>query len=410
VTSTLGPEAALLSSFLVEPGEIAQVAAVLSPDDFEGREYARVYEGMLELVRDGKRVDAVTLRAKGLEVGDLALVHPGRASLDYAEIIREGKFRRDVTRHLEDVRLLTDGGRPREDILQRLSLMSMSLSDGRGDGSMYDGARAVAAYGAIRRERALHGVGLPYGIASLDRWLQPAHGGDMVVIAARPSIGKTILAEHVADHWAFESDYPVMFVSIEMSLGQLMDRAVARWGGIPSSHIVRGVLTQDEEHQVEIALEARKLVNLWYVDNPYSTTHSIANAAAEITMQAGGIRGIIVDYLQLVKDKGDNDNQRIGHISRDLKALARKFDCPMLVLSQLNRQSEYRPDPHPRLSDIRDSGAVEQDADVVLGLYRDRQASDDGLLEIEILKNRQGPLAEVNVEFDGTHVRLNTEE
>lgn len=288
--------------------------------------------------------------------------------------------------------------------------MSMSLSDGRGDGSMYDAPHAVTAYNAIRRERQLHGVGLPYGIAALDRWLQPAHGGDMVVIAARPSIGKTVLAEHIADHWAFESDYPVMFVSIEMSLGQLMDRAVARWGGIPSSHIVRGILSQDEERQVETTLEARSAVNLWYVDNPYSTTHTIANAAAEIVMQAGGIRGIIVDYLQLVKDKGDNDNQRIGHISRDFKALARKYDCPMLVLSQLNRQSEYRSDPHPRLSDIRDSGAVEQDADVVLGLSRDRRASDDGLLEIEILKNRQGPLAMVNVEFDGTHVRLNTEE
>ena len=127
-------------------------------------------------------------------------------------------------------------------------------------------------------------------------------------------------------------------------------------------------------------------------------------------MQAGGIRGIIVDYLQLLKDGGDNDNQRIGRISRSLKALAREYDCPVLVLSQLNRQSEYRDDGHPRLSDIRDSGAVEQDADVVLGLYRDKDDPlEEGNLDVSILKNRQGPIARVTVPFDGEHVRIVTE-
>ena len=260
-------------------------------------------------------------------------------------------------------------------------------------------------------ERDTRGVGLPYGIPHLDRFLQPAHGGDMVVVAARPSVGKTVLAEHIADAWAFESDLPVLFVSVEMSLGQLMDRAVSRWGGVPSSRIVRGIIDQSDRERIAGALEARQAVNLWYVDNPYAKTDTIRAAAAEVSMQAGGIRAIIVDYMQLLKDSGDNDNQRIGRVSRNLKALAREYDCPMLVLSQLNRQSEYRDDGHPKLSDIRDSGAVEQDADVVLGLYRDKddpQLSHE--LDITILKNRQGPLARVTVPFDGDHVRINTDD
>jgi replicative DNA helicase len=294
-------------------------------------------------------------------------------------------------------------------IMAAITALIHSASDGHETDRTYDAVRAVKAYAKIRDERARLGVGLPYGINILDRFLQPAHGGDMIVVAARPSVGKSVLAEHVADTWAFESEYPVMFVSIEMSLGQLMDRAVSRWGGIPSTSIVRGTLTQEQEHQVDVTLEARKSVNLWYIDNPYATTDTVRSAAAEIRMQTGGLRGIVIDYLQLLNDAGDSDNQRIGRVSRRLKALAREHDVPVLVLSQLNRQSEYRQDSHPRLSDLRDSGAIEQDADVVLGLYRDRSLEPESFLEIEILKHRQGPLAKMSVEFDGSHVRLNPE-
>lgn len=408
--ATQRAEAAIVAALLVDPTQVPVIAGVLAPSDFGTHRFHDAYEAMLSLVRDGKRVDAVTLRSRGVDVSDVVLHGSGVALTEYAEIIKEGRFRRTVAGHLDSVlRLLEEDG-AKADILNKLTEMSLSLSMAGADGRTYDNERAVQSYAKLREERKIMGVGMPYGIQALDRWLQPAHGGDMVVVAARPSIGKTVLAEHIADHWAFESDYPVMFVSIEMSLGQLMDRAVSRWGDIPSSHIVRGVLSQDEERQVDLTLEARKSVNLWYVDNPYATTDTVRAAAAEISMQTGGLRGIIVDYLQLLKDHGENDNQRIGHISRNLKALAREYDCPMLVLSQLNRQSEYRDDPHPRLSDIRDSGAVEQDADVVLGLYRDRYEEGGSTLDIDILKNRQGPLARIAVEFDGDHVRLNTEE
>jgi len=407
--ATQKAEAAIISALLVDPTQIPVLAGTLEPEDFGSAHLRATYAAMLALGQDGKRVDAVTLRSRGIDVSDIVL-HGGGVNLtEYAEIVKEGRFRRTVGGYLDSVQRMIENDGGQMDIMASLSTLAQAVALEASDGRTYDAPRAISAYTELRRERKLMGVGLPYGIQQLDRFLQPAHGGDMVVVAARPSIGKSVLAEHVADHWAFEADYPVMFVSIEMSLGQLMDRAVSRWGGIPSSHIVRGILSPEEEHLIDVTLETRQSVNLWYVDNPYATTDTVRASAAEISMQTGGLRGIVIDYLQLLGDKGDNDNQRIGRVSRNLKALAREYDCPILVLSQLNRQSEYRPDPHPRLSDIRDSGAVEQDADVVLGLYRDRASEDGGMLEIDILKNRQGPLARVDVEFDGSHVRLNTE-
>ena len=404
-------EEALIAHLLVEPEHIAVVAAELEPGHFGQRSLREAYEAMLRLTREGKRVDAVTLRYEGHDLTDLVLENSGTAVEEYIDIIQEQSFRRTVAMALDNVQGLLRTKSDRASVLGALAELQHDVARQVTDDRTYDQERAVDTYKRIMADRETRGVGLPYGIPHLDRFLQPAHGGDMVVVAARPSVGKTVLAEHIADSWAFESDLPVLFISVEMSLGQLMDRAVSRWGGVPSSRIVRGLIDQQDKERIKGALEARQAVNLWYVDNPYAKTDTIRAAAAEVSMQAGGIRGMVVDYLQLLKDGGDNDNQRIGRISRSLKALAREYDCPMLVLSQLNRQSEYRDDPHPKLSDIRDSGAVEQDADVVLGLYRDKDNPQlDDQLDISILKNRQGPLARVTVPFDGEHVRINTDD
>ena len=175
-------------------------------------------------------------------------------------------------------------------------------------------------------------------------------------------------------------------------------------------------MTADEEVLARETVEARRSVNIWYVDNPYATTEAVRAAAARVALERGGIRAIIIDYLQLLKDPGEQEVQRITRVSRNVKALGREFDCPVLVLSQLNRNAEYRQDrggdPHPRLADIRESGAVEQDADVVLGLYRDRALEsefDNSPMDIDILKNRQGPSGvRVTIPFNGNTVSFAT--
>jgi len=404
-------ERAIVGHLLIDPSRIPEVARRLEPAHFGVKKHRVAYEGMLTLVREGRKVDAINLANIGVETGDLAL-SDGTAIEDYVEIVREDAFRRLVGTGLGKVGDLVDDGQSQSSILAGLSEVMHDITAEASDDKTFSAEDAVAEYNEVRRTRKIKGVGLSYGIPALDKYLQPAHGGDMIVVAARPSIGKTIVAEHIADHWSGgKEDKPVMFMSIEMSLAQLMDRAVSRWGGVPSSDIVRGVLTPDQDVRIDLALEARKSVNIWYVDNPYATTDTVRASAAEVSIQAGGLRGIVVDYLQLLANKGDNDNQRVSKISRDLKALAREHDCPVLVLSQLNRKSEFREDQHPILSDLRDSGAVEQDADVVLGLFRDKDNPiDDPFMDVDILKNRQGPLARTEVGFDGERVRLVTED
>ena len=402
-------ERAIVGHLLVDPSRIPEVSRALEPEHFGVKKHRLAYEGMLRLLREGRRVDAINLADIGVDAGDMALTD-GTAIEDYIHIVREDHFRRMVGSGLEDVLTMVEDGESKPDIMSELARVMTDISSEARDEKTYTSEMAVAKYGEIREERKTKGSGLPYGIPALDAHLQPAHGGDMIIVAARPSMGKTIVAEHIVDRWAFGSELPVLFMSIEMSLGQLFDRAVSRWGDVPFSNIVRGELTAEDEDQINMVLEARKEVNIWYVDNPYATTDTVRAAAAEVSMQAGGLRGIVVDYLQLLKDKGDNDNQRVSKISRYLKALAREYDCPILVLSQLSRKSEYREDQHPILSDLRDSGAIEQDADVVLGLFRDRDNEEsDPFMDIDILKNRQGPLARPEVGFDGKHVRLVTE-
>lgn len=403
-------EEAVIASLLIDPLQIPLISDKLHPEDFGDPAYGRAFEAMVALSREHRAVDTITLAARGAAIPDtldILSASRGAGLLDHVALIRDASFRRQVHAEASSVLHATERGESPNEILARLTSLRQTASIG-GDSKLMSAERAAEVYTAEMRKRKAQGVGLTYGISSLDKILQPAHGGDMVIVAARPSVGKTALAETIADHWASDADLPVLFVSIEMSMAQLMDRAVSRSAGIPAQHIIRGIMSADEEALALETLERRKSVKIWYVDDAYSTTETVRSAAARVALEKGGVRAIVVDYLQILKDPGENDNQRISKVSRNLKATAREFGCPILVLSQLNRQAEYREDPHPRLSDLRDSGAIEQDADVVLGLWRDRRMEDefvDSDMHIDILKNRQGPSGvRILVPFDGDFV------
>ncbi len=391
-------EEAVIASLLVDPTQIAATAGKLSPEEFGDRNLGAAFAAMVSLSRDHNTIDAITLAAEGVTLPDLDILAASRGGglSAHTKLVKDSSFRRQVHAQATRVTHLAEAGASNVDILAQLSKFNDNISSG-GDSDLISGDRAADLYLSELEKRKTQGVGLDYGIPKLDKFLQPAKGGDMVVVAARPSVGKTAFAETIADHWARPLDannFPVLFVSIEMSLHQLMDRAVSRTAGIPAEHIVRGTMSADEEHLAAETIERRKSVNIWYYDDGYATTETVRAQAARCAMLNGGIRAVVVDYIQILKDSGDQEVQRVTKISRNIKALGREYDCPVLALSQLNRQSEYRDDPHPRLADIRESGAIEQDADVVLGLYRDRAMEDsfDGSdLEVDILKNRQGP-------------------
>lgn len=401
-------EEAVIASLLVDPGQVALVAGKLTPEDFATEVYRNAFVEMERMSREHRTIDHITLAAAGVvlpDTLDILSATRGGGIEDHIRLIRDATFRREVFAQASRIAQQADRGASSVDILAEMQKLSHAAAQGGTDGRLLSAERASDLYLQEMERRKQQGVGLDYGIAKLDAFLQPAHGGDMVVIAARPSVGKTALAETIVDHWADGADLPVLFVSIEMSLAQLLDRAVSRRAGIPAQHIVRGRMTADEEVLARETVEARRSVNIWYVDDPYATTDAVRSAAARVALERGGLRAIAIDYLQLLKDAGDQEVQRITRVSRNVKALGREFGCPVLVLSQLNRNAEYRDDPHPRLADIRESGAVEQDADVVLGLYRNRQMEeefDDSPMDIDILKNRQGPSGvRVTIPFNG---------
>jgi replicative DNA helicase len=264
---------------------------------------------------------------------------------------------------------------------------------------------AVDNYLQVMDERSRgERLGLGWGMEELDQILLPARGGELILIAARPSIGKTVLGEQIASHWAALGPHPVIFASLEMPVDSLLDRTISRISKIGGRDVVRGILTDAQNLKVLGVLEDRRQVGLWYLDDSYATTSSIRAAAARVRMLAGGVSAIVVDYLGLLKDHHESEVTRVTRISRQLKAIAREFNVPLLALSQLNRASTAREDTHPRLQDLRDSGALEQDADRVLGLWRPDLGS--AVAHLDVLKARQGTTGRIHLGFDGDHFQF----
>jgi replicative DNA helicase len=399
-------EAALLGRLLLDPRQITLVAGKLQAVDFLSDGNREIYEAMLSLSQASRVVDVTTLSA---ELGDPDLVNnlarevgPGHHAPveEYVSIIRDSAFRRRVIGTLDGViRRAYDPERDRASLLADLQDAVSRVSQGMSSGRLVSPSEAVDAYLRELTEMAAgRNNGVAYGIKALDDLIQPAQGGDMIVLAARPSVGKTALAEVVGDVWAALRP-PVLFCSLEMSLKQLLNRMVSRASGIDAMKLVRGQIGGNDLELAETTAEARRGVGVWYLDDPVATTSIVRSEAARVRQMAGGLGAIVVDYLQLLKDPGDNEVQRVTRISRNVKAIAREFDVPVLVLSQLSRAVESREDRHPKLHDLRESGAIEQDADVVLGMFRELGTSE---LDVDVLKNRFGPLGRVALDFDPT--------
>ena len=229
--------------------------------------------------------------------------------------------------------------------------------------------------------------GIAWGLSALDRTIQPARGSDLIIVAARPNVGKSAVSMQMALSMAQGSDLPVMFTTIEMSRDQLLGRLAHRVGGVQ---------------------QFRDGYNLVIHDEPRATTASVRASLSRLKVQHGGIKAAFVDYLQILTDPGEPEHIRVARMSRELKSIAREFDIPLVAMSQLNRQSESREDRRPKLSDLRDSGAIEQDADIVLGLYRAKLNSMD--LQLGVLKNRHGRAGDwMNLMFDLESVSVEEE-
>lgn len=390
-------ERALIARLLLDPAQIPFISGKVKADEFGIPEYGKAFSIMVRLSNEDKPVDIVTIRAAGAEIDPLELTGAHRGALEgYAAIIRDNAFRRKVVAAADRVIRAAEFGDDR--LMDTVQGAFAELAQGADPGKLVTSSDAVDEY---LEEMALRlageETGLTYGVPGLDELLLPLRSGELAIVAARPGVGKSALALALAHHWAGRGT--VLYVSLEMDKNQIIDRLASRVSGIGAGKIIRGDLDDREQEEVRSALEKIRQLPIDYLDDGFATSASVRSTAARVRMQAGGkLAAIIVDYLGLLNDPGDSEVQRIGRITRQLKGLSRDAGCPVLALSQLNRQVEMREDKHPRLSDLRDSGAVEQDADVVLALTRDM---DSPWMDIEVLKQRQGGVGRLSVHFSG---------
>jgi replicative DNA helicase len=332
----------------------------------------------------------------------------------YAEIVRERSILRKLVTASDEIatHAFNTQGRPVEKILDEAEQKIFNIGE---EGSrLKQGFQSMETLVVDLMDRVQEMAdnpnditGVPTGFYDLDRMTSGLQAGDLVVLAARPSMGKTAFAINIAEHVALNEGLPVAVFSMEMGAAQLAVRVVGSIGRIDQGHLRSGKLTDEEWPRLTDAIERLRTVSLHIDETPGLTTSELRANARRLARRCGKLGLIVVDYLQLMSGSsgsdGDNRATELGEISRGLKMLAKELQCPVIALSQLNRGVEQRTDKRPMMSDLRESGAIEQDADIIMFIYRDdyynKDSKDPGVAEIIIGKQRNGPTGAVRLTF-----------
>lgn len=416
-------EQAVIGGLLVDTKAINAVADVVRASDFYLRAHRLVFAAALRVDEHGEHVDLLTViealrTAAELEevggtayLGRLARDTPSAANIrTYAEIVRDRSVERQLIQAgMDFAAIVQQPG----DVAQKLDQAQQAVLDiGRetGDGPVHVRDHLPAWTHTLDERYRLGGrlTGLPTGLVDLDQRTGGLHDGEFIVVAGRPSMGKSVLAMQIACEVA-GAGHPALVFSLEMPVGQLIDRMVAAAGSLPLQRIRSGKLEEDDWGRlVSASTDIARLPVV--IDEGGSLTVTDVRARARRVMQRHGLGLVVVDYLQLMDAPGDNRQTQISEISRGLKKLAKELDIPVVALSQLNRGLENRPNKRPRMADLRESGAIEQDADLILFVYRDEvynpDTPDRGVAELIIGKQRQGEIATVFTLFQGEHARF----
>ncbi len=413
-------EQSVIGSMLMGRDAIMTASEILNSEDFYQHQYGVIFEAMVELFNEGKAVDVVTLQNRLREkdvppeisemefVRDLLNTVPTSANVKhYATIVSEKAILRRLIRLTEEIEnncyLNKD---PVETILEESEKKLFRLFQQRDSGDMTPIRQVVmdALEGIEKASKARGTVtGLSTGFTDLDYKTSGLQKSDLILVAARPSMGKTALVLNMAEHMAFRQHKSVAIFSLEMSKVQLMNRLFAMESRVNSQSLRTGNLKDDEWSSLIETAGAIGDSKLIIDDTPGITIRELRSKCRKYKLEHG-LDIIMIDYLQLMSGGGkgnESRQQEISEISRSLKAIARELDVPVLALSQLSRAVESRTDHRPMLSDLRESGAIEQDADVVMFIYRDDYYNHDsemkGVAEIIIAKQRNGPIGTVNL-------------
>ncbi|MFC4727588.1 replicative DNA helicase [Coralloluteibacterium thermophilus] len=424
-------EQAVLGGLMLAPDSLDTVGDALSEEDFYRRDHRLIYRGIRELSNRGQPFDAVTLgewfESNGVaeQVGggayliELASTTPSAANIKaYAEIVREKAVLRQLIE--AGTEIVNDGfqpeGRTTSEVLSNAEQKVFKIAE--------QGARGRRAYVPLRDamkeafqmlqeryENQGNVTGLPTGFNDFDEMTAGLQPSDLIILAARPAMGKTTFALNMAEYAAMKSKKTAVVFSMEMSASQLAFRLISSMGRVNAGRLRTGQLEDEDWSRVNSAIKMLSEVKIFIDDTPALSPNEVRSRCRRIKREHDlGI--VVIDYLQLMQVPGNNENRatEISEISRSLKALAKELHVPVIALSQLNRGLESRTDKRPVMSDLRESGAIEQDADIIIFIYRDdyyhKESPDKGLAEIIIGKQRNGPTGSVKLKFFGEYTRF----
>lgn len=413
-------EQSVIGSMLMDREAIIAASEMITGDDFYQHQYGVMFESMVELFNEGKPVDLVTLQDRLKEkdvppevssldfVREILTTVPTSANVKhYAQIVQEKAVLRRLIRVNEEIANSCYAGKDSlEHILAHTEKSIFDLLQSRNSGEFVP-IRQVALNVLEKIEQAAKTndtvTGIPTGFIDLDYRTSGFQPSDFILIAARPSMGKTAFVLNVVKHVAVKKQYPCMVFSLEMSKEQLVNRMLSMESNVDSQKLRTGSLTDADWDAVIEGVGTIGNSKLLIDDTPGISIMELRSKCRKVKLEFG-LSLVIIDYLQLMSGSGksgDNRQQEISEISRSLKALARELNAPVIALSQLSRACETRQDHRPMLSDLRESGAIEQDADVVMFLYRDDYYNKDtdtpNIAEVIIAKQRNGPIGTIQL-------------
>jgi replicative DNA helicase len=415
-------EQAVLGAIFLEPSSLTVASEVLIPEDFYRAAHQKIFNAMLKLNDEGKVVDLVTVTqelaaAKLIEdtggvsyLSELASSVPTAANIEYyARIVEEKSLLRRLIRTATEI---ASDGYSREDeveaLLSEAEKNILAVAQRKNAGSFHNIKDVlVRTYDNIEEMHNRVGdiTGISTGFAELDRMTAGFQRNDLIIVGARPSVGKTAFALNIAANVATKTNENVAIFSLEMGAEQLVMRMLCSEGNIDAQRLRTGSLTDDDWGKLTMAMGSLSNSGIFIDDTPGVRISDIRSKCRRLK-QEHGLGMILIDYLQLILGSGrsgENRQQEVSEISRSLKQLARELQIPVIALSQLSRGVEQRQDKRPMMSDIRESGSIEQDADIVAFLYRDdyydKESENKNIIEIIIAKQRNGPTGTVSLAF-----------
>ena len=427
-------EQSVLGGLLLDNSAWDKIADFVSPEDFYRYDHRLIFQHIARLISGSRPADVITVfeslssANKAEEVGGLSYLNalaqntPSAANIRrYAEIVRDRGILRKLISVSDEISgsAFNPQGKEVKQMLEEAESKIFAIAE--------EGSRGTQGFQEIQplltqvveridelynRENPNDITGVPTGFVDLDRMTSGLQPGDLIIVAGRPSMGKTAFSVNIGEHVSTDSGLPVAIFSMEMGGSQLAMRMLGSVGRLDQHRLRTGRLNDEDWPRLTHAIQKMNDAQIFIDETPALSSIELRARSRRLARQCGKLGLIIVDYLQLMSanSPGENRATEISEISRNLKGLAKELNCPVIALSQLNRSLEQRPNKRPVMSDLRESGAIEQDADLILFIYRDEVYNPDspekGMAEIIIGKQRNGPIGSVRMTFLGQYTKF----